>query len=331
MDAQAQLVAVADLQDVEARLQPEERLEHLGDDQRAGGQVQQHAVLERADPLLAVDVEPDVGAPQHVAQLVAHQRVRVVREVELVLERDQRLLAVHRRVPDEDDPRRPARRSRRTVEAVVDRQRHRAPQRHQRGRGVPAVRVEGDDPVDVAAVDLGQLGQVVGQVGMGRGGVAGVGAARERLGEEAEDRRGDRRPSFCGGRISGRKTTTACGSKRRSASSIGAVSAPPRKSMNIGCRPPAGASSEHASKYVRWPDERDAHRDARLRRRVGQLVAHARRPVAQPCAAAPLSCAATSRWVPKACRSANRSRISAGQTREARTSSAFWRPRTRMR
>ncbi len=101
--------------------------------------------------------------------------------------------------------------------------------------------------------------------------------------------------------------------------------------MNIGCRPPAGALSEHASKYVRCPT--NATR-AGTPGGGGAYGNSWRTPVvrlAYACAVAPMSGVATSRWVPKACRSAKRSRISAGQTREARTSSAFWRPRTRMR
>ena len=127
-------------------------------------------------------------------------------------------------------------------------------QRHtgSRARGrVPAVGVEADDAVEVAR---GRRCASSAQVRT-RGCRATSRPARG-SGSVVKPSTGgaQRSANSPGGTISGRKTTTASGSKlAQLARAARPVLAPPRKSMKRGSMPPAGACGAHTSKYVRWP------------------------------------------------------------------------------
>ena len=94
-----QLVRAADLEEVDAGARARvSAIERLGDDEVAGGEMQA-ARGSRSWVRLPVEVQRDVGAGEHVAQLVAVQAVRVVQDVVLVLGVDQEALAMIGRVP----------------------------------------------------------------------------------------------------------------------------------------------------------------------------------------------------------------------------------------
>jgi hypothetical protein len=104
-----------------------------------------------------------------------------VHDVEVVLDRVEERVAVLGRAAGEDDARRAGGGLDVGEQRVADRDRHRAPHRHDRVDGVEEVGVVGDDPVEVVAVGGAQVAQALLEVL-----VRGAARAGQRLGEEAD-------------------------------------------------------------------------------------------------------------------------------------------------
>jgi hypothetical protein len=129
-----------------------------------------------------VQVDADVVRPQQGGEVVRPDAEGRVDDVELRLRAREEALAVLGRAPDEQDRRPGGGRADRGEEPVGDRQRQRAPDRHEGVGGRDDQRVEGHQAVEVARVHGGERPAAPAQVGMR----AAPGRAWDRLGEEAE-------------------------------------------------------------------------------------------------------------------------------------------------
>jgi hypothetical protein len=178
-----QVPVAGELEEVDARLEPVERRERLGEDEVPGRQVQAHAVLE-AQVRLVVDVDRDLVLAH---DLLEPRRVHPEREVEqvvVVLDVAQDVLAVRRGAPHEQRlaARPAADASRRDEEPVAHGQRDGPPHGQHGVGGVRDEGVEGHHAVEPARVDLAELPQPPREVLVAHA----RRVARQRLGEHAE-------------------------------------------------------------------------------------------------------------------------------------------------